>query len=115
MKWMITATVVLTLVGATGASAQRADDKVEPPISRSANWFAYVGANDIRQGCTPGGRNRLRLIYNALYEEQVRTYEIFLQPDAGQPAGGPTAGPDGAAPKQDDVVEADYEIVDEKK
>ena len=27
------------------------------------------------------GRNRLRLIYNALYEEQVRTYEIFLQPD----------------------------------
>jgi len=23
----------------------------------------------------------LRLIYNAIYSEQVRTYEIFLQPD----------------------------------
>ena len=81
MKWMITATVVLTLVGATGAAAQRADDKVAPPISRSANWFAYVGANDIREACKQGGRNRVRLIYNAIYEEQVRTYEIYLQPD----------------------------------
>ena len=83
MKWIFAATAGFALVAGSGtaALAQRADDKVNPPISRSANWFAYVGANDIRQVCTPGGRNRLRLIYNALYEEQVRTYEIFLQPD----------------------------------
>ena len=83
MKWVFTATVGFALVTASGnaALAQRADERVDPPISRSANWFAYVGANDIRQACTPGGRNRVRLIYNALYEEQVRTYEIFLQPD----------------------------------
>ena len=31
----------------------------------------------------------------------------------GQPAGGPTGEP--AAPAQEDVVEADYEIVDDKK
>jgi molecular chaperone DnaK len=38
------------------------------------------------------------------------------QPEAGQPAGaGATAGGDGAAKAADDVVEADYEIVDEKK
>jgi molecular chaperone DnaK len=38
------------------------------------------------------------------------------QPEAGQPAGaGATAGGDGAAKPADDVVEADYEIVDEKK
>ena len=29
----------------------------------------------------PDGRNRIRLVYNALWDEQVRTYEIFLQPD----------------------------------
>jgi len=81
MKWMVTATVGLALLGATNASAQRPDRNVEPPIARSYNWFAYVGANDIRSACQPGGRNRVRLIYNALYEEQVRTYEIFLQPD----------------------------------
>jgi molecular chaperone DnaK len=38
------------------------------------------------------------------------------QPEAGQPAGaGATAAGDGAAKPADDVVEADYEIVDEKK
>ncbi len=81
MRWMVTATVGLALVVCSGASAQRADRNVDPPISRSANWFAYVGANDIREACKAGGRNRMRLIYNALYDEQVRTYEIFLQPD----------------------------------
>ena len=45
------------------------------------NWFSYVGGDDIRAACQPGSRNRVRLIYNALWEEQVRTYEIFLQPD----------------------------------
>jgi hypothetical protein len=81
MKWIFTATVGLALVVAGSAFAQRADRNVDPPIARSFNWFAYVGANDIRAACKPEGRNRLRLIYNALYEEQVRTYEIFLQPD----------------------------------
>ena len=81
MRWMVTATVGLALVVSSSAWAQRADRNVDPPISRSLNWFAYVGANDIREACRAGGRNRIRLIYNALYEEQVRTYEIFLQPD----------------------------------
>ena len=58
-----------------------ADRNVDQPIVRSFNWFAYVGGDDIRAACRPGGRNRVRLIYNALWEEQVRTYEIFLQPD----------------------------------
>lgn len=66
---------------ATGAQAQRADRAVDPPIVRSLNWFAYVGGDDIRSACQPGGRDRLRLIYNGIWEEQVRTYEIYLQPD----------------------------------
>lgn len=63
------------------AWAQRPDRAVEQPVVRSMNWFSYVAAEDIRAACRPGGRNRLRLIYNALWEEQVRSYEIFLQPD----------------------------------
>lgn len=66
---------------AATASAQRADRNVDPPIVRSLNWFGYVGGSDIRAGCTPGSRNRVRLVYNGLWEEQVRTYELFLQPD----------------------------------
>ena len=46
----------------------------------------------------------------AFYQQQAQT----AQPEAGQPAGA-SAGPEAGAPKQDDVVEADYEIVDDKK
>ncbi len=72
----------LFLFTASQAWAQRADRAVEPPIVRSFNWFSYVGGDDIRAACAkPGSRNRLRLVYNGLWEDQVRAYEIFLQPD----------------------------------
>src|SRR6202049_1353099 len=49
----------------------------------------------------------------AFYQQQG---QAGAQPEAGQPAGaGAAAGGDGAAKPADDVVEADYEIVDEKK
>jgi hypothetical protein len=66
---------------ASPAAAQRADRKVEQPIVRSFNWFNYVAADDIRAACGTNGRNRLRLVYNAIYSEQVRVYEFYLQPD----------------------------------
>ena len=81
MKRLVTAALGLTLALPGGACAQRLDRAVEQPIVRSLNWFSYVAAEDIRAGCQPGGRNRMRLVYNALWEEQVRTYELFLQPD----------------------------------
>jgi hypothetical protein len=63
------------------AFAQRPDQRLDQPLVQSLNWFAFVGADDIRQTCRPGGRSQIRLIYNALWEEQVRIYELFLQPD----------------------------------
>ena len=74
--------VVVAVAGAVPeAQAQRPDRNVDPPIVRSFNWFAFVGGDDIRANCGKDGRNRMRLIYNAIYSEQVRTYELFLQPD----------------------------------
>lgn len=86
MKTVLTALLALgliapALIAPSGASAQRADRYVDPPIVRSFNWFSYVAGNDIREACGRDGRNRLRLIYNAIYDEQVRAYEVFLQPD----------------------------------
>lgn len=81
MRRVLTLAVGLTLASVTTASAQRADRNIDMPVVRSLNWFGYVGGDDIRGSCKPGGRNRIRLIYNALWEEQVRAYEIFLQPD----------------------------------
>ncbi len=81
MKWVFAAAFGLTLAAASAASAQRADRNVDQPIVRSFHWFSYVGGDDIRQACGQDGRNRMRLVYNAIYDEQVRTYEVFLQPD----------------------------------
>ncbi len=81
MRMIFAAAFGLAFAVASTASAQRTDRNVEQPIVRSFNWFSYVGGDDIRSACTPGGRNRVRLVYNALWEEQVRVYDIFLQPD----------------------------------
>lgn len=78
---IVAAALGLTLATGAAAWAQRADRAVDQPVVRSLNWFSYVAADDIRAACRPGGRNRVRLIYNALWEEQVRAYELFLQPD----------------------------------
>lgn len=81
MKRVFSAAFGLTLLAAGVVSAQRPDRNVDPPIVRSFHWFSYVGGDDIRQACGKDGRSRLRLVYNAIYDEQVRTYEVFLQPD----------------------------------
>lgn len=60
---------------------RNADRNVDPPIVRSVNWFGYVAGDDIRAACQPESRSHIRLIYNALWEEQVRAYDLFLQPD----------------------------------
>lgn len=81
MKAFFATMAAVTFLAAGPATAQRPDRNVEKPVVRSFHWFDFVAANDIRAACVPGGRSRLRLIYNALWEEQVRAYEIFLQPD----------------------------------
>lgn len=46
------------------------------PISRRFEWFSFVGGDDIRAACVAGSADRYRLIYTALYNEQVRVYEV---------------------------------------
>lgn len=81
MKKVMAAALGLTFAMASTAWAQRPERNVEQPVVRSLNWFSYVAAEDVRAACRPGERSRVRLVYNALWEEQVRTYELFLQPD----------------------------------
>ena len=48
------------------------------PVANSLTWFSYAGAGDIRADCRPGAADRMRLIYNGDYDEQVRTYDITV-------------------------------------
>ncbi len=56
---------------------------VDQPIARSLAWFSYVGGDDIRAACVPNSAARYRLVYNARYTEQIRSYDITALPMAG--------------------------------
>ncbi len=69
-----TRAAVTVLVLALGACTYRPG--ADNPVARSLTWFSYAGADDIRADCRPGAADRLRLIYNGDYDEQVRSYDV---------------------------------------
>ena len=46
------------------------------PITRKFQYFSYLGGDDIRDGCGTGAPARYRLVYNGVYDEHVRAYEL---------------------------------------
>ncbi|MBC7136026.1 MAG: hypothetical protein H5U25_10380 [Oceanibaculum nanhaiense] len=58
------------------------------PIRRSLTWFSYLGGDDLRTTCQPGSPERYRFIYNARADEQIRTYDIIVNPSGAPSAGG---------------------------
>jgi hypothetical protein len=49
---------------------------IDNPVVRKVTWFSYLDGTDIRSACTQGAPDSYRLVYNARYEEQLRSYEI---------------------------------------
>ena len=56
---------------------------VDNPITRSFYWFRFVAGKDVREACGNGGPDHYRLVYNAIYREQVRAYDLIAQPGGG--------------------------------
>lgn len=46
------------------------------PLTRKFHWFSYVAGDDIRATCRPGDPDRFRLVYNGIYGEHLRLYEV---------------------------------------
>jgi hypothetical protein len=63
----------------TALGQTRYEPKVDNPLTRSFYWFRYVAGTDIRERCAAGGINHIRLVYNAIWNEQVRAYDVSLQ------------------------------------
>lgn len=70
------------------------------PVFRPFQWFSYANGDDIRAVCEPGRNARYRLIYNAIYDTQVRTYDIVQ------------VAPSGAATQTTNVFSGGYISVD---
>src|SRR5438477_515073 len=83
--------------------------KIDAAIERARKALRGDDMNEIR-----AAQEELTKVFSeagqAFYQQQA---QAGATPEAGQPAGAATGAEPGA--KQDDVVEADYEIVDEKK
>jgi hypothetical protein len=61
---------------ALGAGCAYRDGGIGSPVTRKFQYFSYLGGDDIRNGCLAGAPARYRLVYNGIYDEQVRTYEL---------------------------------------
>ncbi len=48
----------------------------EHPVIKKFTWFSYVASEDIRKKCNYTKSSQYRFVYNGVYNEQVRTYDI---------------------------------------
>ena len=46
------------------------------PVSRNVGWFDYVGGEGLKAACGPGAATRLRFVYNGIYDQQIRSYDV---------------------------------------
>jgi hypothetical protein len=74
--WRVVLAAAVTMVGACTADPNGDGREIEAPIGRSFYWFRYIGGADIRDACGAGGLDRTRIVYNAVWGEQVRIYDI---------------------------------------
>lgn len=71
IKASIAGAVLLTL----GACAA-VEGIVNNPIERKFSWFSFLEGGDFKQSCDARSAGHYRMVYNAVYEEQVRIYEL---------------------------------------
>lgn len=73
---MLSRVSVLLAAAAALASCAWAGGDIGDPLERKAHWFSFVEGTDIRDTCAAGTPDRFRLVYNGVYEEQLRIYEL---------------------------------------
>src|SRR5690606_15374102 len=75
--------LVLILGLAPAMAACAAMGPTDNPPLRSLSRDRYVGGDDIARACVPGQPARYRLVYNAIEDQQTRSYDIAALPEGG--------------------------------
>lgn len=66
----------LLFAAAALASCTWSGGDIGNPVERKFHWFSFVEGEDIRATCDAGTPDRFRLVYNGIYDEQLRIYEL---------------------------------------
>jgi len=88
MAWLgqfcVLAGLALVIVSCSYRGAE-----LDNPVVRSLSWFSYAAGDDLRDACGPGASDRIRLVYNGMWDgykyaasSQVRSYDIAALPGA---------------------------------
>ncbi len=72
------------LCGALLAACEAGTNLNPDPVARTLTWFSYLNDDDIRRSCRPGAPSHLRLVYNAVNVEHVRTYDVHKLADGAR-------------------------------
>ncbi|NIA72344.1 hypothetical protein HBA54_27515 [Pelagibius litoralis] len=78
-----------------GLAACSYQGAIDNPTTIKATWFSYLNGDDIRQACAEGATLRYRLVYNADYDEQLRSYELVGDGAGGAALTARVQGPSG--------------------
>jgi hypothetical protein len=75
----------VALLGIALALAACADtSRVHTPVVGGLSYFTYLAGNDIKAACTADAPARYRFVYNAVFDEQVRSYDLVQTGDGGK-------------------------------
>ena len=52
-------------------------------LEKRFTWLSFLAGEDLKESCRNHAPPRYRFVFNAIYSEQVRTYDIIGLPDGG--------------------------------
>ena len=74
--WYLAAAAVLAGCAAAGP--------IGNPVASNLTWYSYAAGADLRAACAPAGPDTYRFIYNGIWKQQLRQYDLAVP--AGAPA-----------------------------
>ncbi|WP_448191218.1 hypothetical protein [Azospirillum sp. sgz301742] len=73
----------LAMAGALLAAGCASIGPTDNPVARRLTWISYVSGDDLRPACRKDGPERYRLVFNADFNQHVRTYDLTADPVDG--------------------------------
>ncbi|MFO1152359.1 MAG: hypothetical protein U1E42_01670 [Rhodospirillales bacterium] len=77
---IVVAALAAVWLGALAGCTYRGPQQ-DNPLQKRFTWFSYLNGDDIRAACEAGAAPRYRFIYNGVYVQQVRSYDIRPEGD----------------------------------